>query len=150
MKKCVGEDDELSHDGGDGDLFWLSGRDELVVFGFEVGIEAGRYQGWHIESLAYLRPATMNEGSSRPLAGLACLLRQSGKARGHALVEGAKLRHLDDEGRGGDLCDAGDRKKDRVPRRQIGLCGDARFDLVVDGRELTINLLQTLGVLALW
>src|SRR5690606_22657207 len=103
-----GEDDELSHDGGDSNFLRLSGRDELVVFGFEIGIEAGRYQRWHIESLAYLRPATVNEGSSRPLAGLACVRCQSGQARSLALVEGAMLRHLDDEGRGRDLCDAGD------------------------------------------
>jgi len=40
FEERVCEDDEFVHDGGQGDLRWLSGFDELCVLGLHVGIEA--------------------------------------------------------------------------------------------------------------
>lgn len=51
-EECVGEDDELSHDGCDGDLRGFSGSDHRFVFCLNVSIEAGRDESWHVESLA--------------------------------------------------------------------------------------------------
>jgi hypothetical protein len=51
-REGVGEDDELSHDRGEGDLCGLSGFDHGVVFGFAIGIEFGGAEGWHVEGSA--------------------------------------------------------------------------------------------------
>ncbi len=46
----VGADDELSHDGGDGDLGGLSGADELLVLGLQVRVEPHRHERGHVEA----------------------------------------------------------------------------------------------------
>ena len=66
----VGEDDELSHDGGDGLLRGLSGRDELFVLGFEVRIEAHGDESRHGEGLTHMPAPAVDEGLARPCAGL--------------------------------------------------------------------------------
>jgi hypothetical protein len=48
----IGEDDELSHDGGDGDLGGFPGGDEGLIFGFHVSVEACCNKSWHVECLA--------------------------------------------------------------------------------------------------
>ncbi len=48
----VSEDEEFSHDGGDGDFGWFSVGDEACVEAFEVGVEAACAEGGHVESFA--------------------------------------------------------------------------------------------------
>ncbi len=43
--------------GSDGDLGWLASDDHQLIFGFEVGIEAGGDQRWHEEGLPHIGPA---------------------------------------------------------------------------------------------
>lgn len=62
----VGKDDELSHDGGDGDLGGLPGLDELLVERSTVLVEPGGNERWHIKGLAKGRPATANIGVAFP------------------------------------------------------------------------------------
>jgi hypothetical protein len=52
LQEGVCEDDKLSHDSGQGDFRWLSGFDEVRVFGLHVGIQAGGDEGGHVEGLA--------------------------------------------------------------------------------------------------
>ena len=58
FEQGICSDNELSHDGGNGDLGRLSGCDELLVFGRQVWIEVGGDQGWHVECLVNVGPAT--------------------------------------------------------------------------------------------
>jgi len=52
FEEGVGEDDELSHDGGDGDLGGFSGFDQLLVFRLHVDVQARGDEGRHVEGLA--------------------------------------------------------------------------------------------------
>ena len=49
------ENDEFSHNDGDGEYDWLSGADTSDLFCFEIGIEAGCDEGGHVEPGAGLR-----------------------------------------------------------------------------------------------
>ncbi len=48
--ECVGKDNELAPNGGDGELAWPSGTDELVVVGLKVEAEAAHQDGRHDEA----------------------------------------------------------------------------------------------------
>jgi hypothetical protein len=61
LQEGVCEDDKFSHDCGQGDLYGLSGFDELCVFGRHVGIEPGGDEGWHVKGLADVGAAASNE-----------------------------------------------------------------------------------------
>ena len=56
----VGEDDELSHDGDEGDLWLFSCGAEAAVDDLEVWVEAGRGEGGHVEGAAQLRASAAN------------------------------------------------------------------------------------------
>ena len=66
----VDEDDELSHDGGDGDLGWFSGGDEAPIFGLQVRVEPHRNQRGHVEGLAKSRVTSVDEGAACPASRL--------------------------------------------------------------------------------
>ncbi len=71
FEQSVGGDDELSHDGSDGDFCGFSGPDELLVLGLEVWVEARCDEGWHVECLPYVGSPPSNEALAFPLTGLA-------------------------------------------------------------------------------
>src|SRR4051794_33165384 len=56
-EECVGEDEELSHDGDDGDLGLFAGGAETVSEGGEGRIEASCDEGGHVEGGADGGPA---------------------------------------------------------------------------------------------
>ena len=68
--ECVSKDDELSHDGCDGELWRFPRGDELLVFGFEIWVEPEGDEGRHVERVADLFASSLHEGLALPLAGL--------------------------------------------------------------------------------
>ena len=50
LSQGVSQQDELAHDGGDGDLCGFSGFSELIVFCFQVRVEACGDEGRHVKS----------------------------------------------------------------------------------------------------
>src|SRR5271166_5575304 len=73
----VGENCELSHDGGDGDFGLFSAGDETVVEGFQVRIVPSGAVGWHIESGPDIGPSASDGAGS---AALAAVVGDGGKA----------------------------------------------------------------------
>jgi len=71
LDEDVGEDDELPHDGRDGDLGRLAGVAQRPVLRTEVGIAADRGNGGHVEQPPHLFPAALDEAASIPGSGLA-------------------------------------------------------------------------------
>jgi hypothetical protein len=61
LEESVCEDEEFSHDCGQGDFCGLSELDEVLVFGLHVRIESGSDEGWHVEGLADVGTAALNE-----------------------------------------------------------------------------------------
>ena len=77
-EQCVGEEEELSHDGGDGDFGGFASRFELLVFCLEFGIEAHCDERGHIERLSDIGSSAADEGATGPLSGLPCDGREAG------------------------------------------------------------------------
>ena len=68
VQECVGEDDELSHDGCDGDFGRLSGGDEGLILGFYVGVEADGDQCGHVEGLPEMGASGADEALAAVLS----------------------------------------------------------------------------------
>ena len=62
LDEDVGQDDELPHDGRDGDLRRLAGVAQRRVLRPEVGIAADRGHGGHVEQPSHLLPASYPSG----------------------------------------------------------------------------------------
>ena len=67
----VGEDDELSHDGDEGDLGLFSCGAELVIDGLEVWIAARGGKGGHVEGAAQLRASAADMAGAGLFAAIA-------------------------------------------------------------------------------
>ena len=50
--QSVRQDDELSHDGDEGDFCGLSVRDQLIELRLEVAVKAHCGEGWHVDRAA--------------------------------------------------------------------------------------------------
>ncbi|MFU0507809.1 hypothetical protein ACLKMW_25075 [Pseudaminobacter sp. NGMCC 1.201702] len=64
----VCQHDHFSHDGCDGDFRGFAGREELVIFRLEIGIEAHGDESRHVERLTDIGPAATHEGAASPLS----------------------------------------------------------------------------------
>ena len=122
----VGEDEELSHDGGEGELEGLSLGAEPVVGGLEVGIASDGGESGHVDGAAQGGAPAADPGLSLPAPGLAGDRRSAGEAAGLARVEGADLGHLGEDGGGGDPAEPGDADEDGGLSGEVGLGGDER------------------------
>ena len=64
-------EDELSHDGGDGDLEGLVGLEQTLVEVLKVGIEATGAEGRHVESAAHLGAPSLDRTAASLVAAIA-------------------------------------------------------------------------------
>lgn len=148
FQECVCEDDEFSHEGGDG-LFWrFSCGDELVIFDFHIGVEAHGDEGWHVKRLAHLFAPTMDEGFALPLTRLAGDGCEAGKGCGLFFVKAAEFGHLGDQHGRSEGRDSGDRDQDRKAGGQGWIRVDQSPDRLVEGVQLLVDLLAARLVLA--
>ena len=149
LQESVCEDDQLSHDGCEGELGSLSCVGELVVLGLHVRIEAGRDEGWHVDGLADSGSASSDEAVSGPAAGLPGDWREAGETCRLAYIEGAELGHFDEQGEGGDGRHARNAGQDGEPLGEIGASSDLLEDCRLDRRHLAIELFEALRILTL-
>ena len=99
----VCEEDELAHDGGEGELSRLSPCPEAFVDGLEVGVEAGGGEGGHVEGTAEVAPAAADSGLALPFSGLAGDRGDAGEAGDGGGLEGSDLWQVGEDGGGADL-----------------------------------------------
>ena len=85
-QESICEEEELSHDDGDGHLRRFSNRDEGLVYGLKVRVDAGGDQGGHIEGLARIGSANTDEGAAFPSFGLLCDGSQPGQGEHERLL----------------------------------------------------------------
>lgn len=146
-QECVCQDNELSHDRGDGDFGWLSGFSQSVVFCLEIGIEAGGDECRHVERLPDDGPSTDDEGASGSSPGLLVAWRKARELANGLLIEFTQFRHLDEKGKGCDL------RKTGYGNQDIEACLEAIVDRnpigddLLDLGELRFNLRQAGSVL---
>ena len=149
FEQGVRGDDELSHDGGDGDLGGLPGSNELLIFCLEIGIVPGGDEGRHIESLPHVGASATDEALAFPLSGLSSDGGETGEGCGLLVLEAAEFGHGGDELVGGQRSDAGDAGEDLMPAGERGIGGDQVGDLGIERLDMPIDLLEPLPALAL-
>jgi len=88
LDEGVCEHDELSHDGRQGKFFGLSGGEEALVEAFEMGIEARRRMGCHVDAGAHGLAAAAY--AARTIA-LAAVAGERGEPREHAGLPGIEM-----------------------------------------------------------
>ncbi len=141
-QECVGEDNELSHNGCDGDFRSFSGFFELVVLGLEIGIEADGDERRHVEGLPDDGPSASDEGTSGPSSGLPVDWRKARELAGGLFIQFAQFGHLDEKGKGRNLRQAGNGDKDVEARPEAFVTCDTGGDGLLDLGELSFDLLQ--------
>jgi hypothetical protein len=151
----VGENCELSHDGGDGDFGLFSAGHEMIVEGFQVRIVPSGAVGWHMESGPDVGPSASD---SAGFAALAAVVGDGGEADDHGDLFGGELAEFDhagDEGESGARADAGDRGEDFEATGKGGIDVDPVTDFGLEvgdggfeGTQLTLELADQRGGLA--
>jgi hypothetical protein len=138
----VGDDDEFSHDCGDGDEGFFAGEDEALVEGFEVGIVFSGGEGGHEQNPFDLGSAAAGSAVGFGQAALFWVGSQACEGCGLAAGERAELRHEGDQGGGGLGADAfdGDEGFDGAGDR-LALGGQGG-DVGVDGFDLRIEAFE--------
>jgi hypothetical protein len=84
-----------------------------------------------------------------PAAGLACDWRKPNEASRLTCFEGAEFRHFDQQGEGSDVGDAWNAGQDGETIGEASVGFDDLEDCRFDNSDLTIDLLEALGVLTL-
>lgn len=79
------EDDEFTHDGGEGDFLGLADFDQPIIEGFEDRVEAGRDHRSHVEHPARTR-AACTKPTARPAAHSASNKSRSYPPRGSQMT----------------------------------------------------------------
>ncbi len=102
-KERVGENDELAHDRGEGDLWLFTGGDETAVEQFERWVEAGRGDGGHVQGFAHISASTSDVTRAIVFTTVAGDRREARDHGGLLGRQGADLVQSDDQ------CDRGDR-----------------------------------------
>ena len=132
----VGEDDELSHDGGDGDFGLFAGAAEAFVVVAELGVEPGGGEGGEIDAGSYEGASAFDMALAGLFAAVARQRRKAGEEAGGLCRARAKFRQADDERDGGDGTDTGDGDEDVVAALERRLGVDAAFDLGVQALDM--------------
>jgi hypothetical protein len=137
----VGEDDELSHEGGESEFFGFAAIEETEVEGSEDGVMAGGDEGGHVEDRAQLRAAAEDVALTAELTTVVVKGSDAGEGGGLGIGEGAEFGQEGDEGGGDehtdalDFLEAIDFVQESGRGSDLGL--DERFelsDLFVEGR----------------
>jgi hypothetical protein len=129
----VGEDDELSHEGGESEFFGFATIEETEVERSEDRVVARSDEGGHVKDGADLAAATEDVALTAELTTVVVKGSDAGEGGGLAIGEGAKFGHERDEGSGGEQADALDVLEAIDFGEEIGrgsdLCLHERFEL---------------------
>lgn len=133
FQELVGENDELSHEGGEGEFFSFATSERTEVERSEDRVVAGGDERGHIKDRADLRAAAEDVALTAELTAVAVKGSDARQGGGLGIGEGTKFWHQRDEGRGGEHADALDLAEAIDLGEQIGrssdLCLHERFEL---------------------
>ncbi len=133
FEQVVGEDDEFSHEGGEGEFFRFAPSKETEVERSEDRVVAGGDERGHVEDRADLGAAAEDVALPAELTTVVVKWSDTGEGSGLGIGEGAKFGHQRDEGGGGEDPDALNLPEAIDLGQQLGrsseLCLDERFEL---------------------
>jgi len=126
FEEVIGEDDEPSHEHGEGDFLGLAGSDEAEVKRFQDGVMPGSDERGQIEDGAHLRAAAGDVALAAELATVVIERSDAGQSGRVGFGEGAQREHQGDQRRGGERAEALDLLEAIDPRKQLGGLRDLR------------------------
>ena len=133
FQQVVGEDDEFSHEGGEGEFFGFAPIEEMEVERSKDRVVAGGDERGHVKDRADLRAAAEDVTLTAELTTVVIKGSDAREGGGLGIGEGTQFGHQRDEGRGGEDPDALDLLEAIDLGQQIGrrsdLCLHERFDL---------------------
>ena len=138
----VGEDDELSHDRGDGDFGLFAGVPETFVVVAQLRIAPRGGEGGEVDAGSHEGASAFDVALAGLFAAVARQRRKAGEERGGLCRASAEFRQADDESDGGDRTDAGDGDEDVVAALERSLGADAAFDLCLQALDVAGQDLQ--------
>ena len=100
-------DEEVAHDGDEGDFVGLAGGAQAAVEGLQDGVGAGGAKGGHEEGAAHVEAAATDGALSAEGAAVAIKRSQAGQGRDLIFGAGAELGQRGQKRRGGGGADAG-------------------------------------------
>lgn len=119
--ECIGEDDELSHDGSDGHFGMLSEADQTFVICSEGGASSRQTDSAHVECVSNrLSAATDHAGA---LLGAAVPAHRCNTGQGSDLlaIDGPKFMNAGDHGDRGHFSDVGNAGQDRIAMLHLAI-----------------------------
>jgi hypothetical protein len=124
FQEVVGEDDEFSHEGSEGEFFGFAAIEETEVERSKNRIVAGGDERGHVKDRADLRAAAEDMALTAELTTVVVKGSDAGEGGGLGIGEGAEFGHEGDEGRGGEQADALDLLEALDPGQQMGRSSD--------------------------
>ena len=146
--EAIGEDDDFSSDGGEGEFGWFSSCCEVLVAALHVGIAAACDQGGHIERAAQGRSSTLDAAFCLDGATFARMRREAGEGGDLLAGDTTDLGELGQEGQGGDRPHAGYGAQDGGLAIEFGVGLYDGVDMRVEPFEVTVDSTQPCGKFA--
>ena len=140
FEEVVEEAGEFAHDGGEGDFFDFSGKEEVVIEGFKMTVVDDGGHGGHVEGGARDGAAAGDVAATEELTAVGVEGSEAEKMSGLAAIHGAEFWDVSEEGSGGDGADAFDLLKALGLGLESGIGGDEFGDPAVELCDLAVEL----------
>ena len=137
FKDLIHEDDEFTHDGGQGDFGRFASGAKALVKRFKLTVGTSSNQSRHVESAADLCATAANGSVSAPLAAITGVRRQTSQGGDLSAIQGSQFWKFGQNSHGRDGADAGDGFQFGYPLIQY-------LDLGTQLLELGFHLLDVL------
>jgi hypothetical protein len=132
FEDLVHEDDQLSHDGGEGDFGGFTRRPESLVKRFELMVAVCSDQCRHVERASNGGPASTDGSATLPTSAFTRMWRQASQRSRLSTIERAQLWQLGKDAQGGHGTHAGDGFEFLGALVQLGGLGAEFFELRFD------------------
>jgi len=142
LEQGIGQDDEFTHDGGEGEFGFFAGFDQALVEGAEFGIVAAGGERGPVEGAARAGAATLDVALAYGLGAVVGERGDTGEAGDGAAVEGAELGEVDEQVGGDAGADARDRDEDLIAARQGWIGGDPGGDLGGQALDMAVEAFE--------
>ena len=131
--------DHLTHDGYDNDLWFLVGRSEPIVKGFEGGIISGRAESGHVKDVTDRHATTVDAAMSFEPTAVEVVRGKADQGSDLFAAHLAELGQQCDEGEGQCGADAPHRGQQVIAPREIGITGDDLSHTFVEQKDIGLE-----------
>ena len=135
-------DEEMTHDGDEGDFVGFTGGAQALVEGFQDGVGAGGAECGHEEGTAHVEPAAADGADAAKGTAVAIKRGQTGERRDLVFGAAAEFGQRGQQGRSREVTDALDGDEDLHPDTQARCDLDELRDEAFEFFNLAVELAQ--------